>query len=237
MCVHTQDDTVSGSIIRGGRWGDCDQLSTLWTSAMDTTNATYVEIGGNIGACVMHMLLVTDALDIRVFEPNPANLFCLTSTLLQFPEAQRKRVTVYPFALGELAEGLQIFGAKHNMGNSVVGKIIQDGPGQEFNAPVPIRVDRYDDVIGPEVRVALMKMDAQGFECNVMRGMGERRVEVIKTEIANHWLSSHPGCDDKILFGLFKTRGMDVFDGHGDRLERPSAPGVYDVVVRLRELN
>ena len=42
----------------------------------------YLDIGANIGACIMTMLLASDAF-IVAFEPNPANLFRLTSTLLK----------------------------------------------------------------------------------------------------------------------------------------------------------
>ncbi len=229
MCVHSHSDAVSNQIAGSGSWSDCNILSGLWKNTKG--DGEYMEIGGNIGACVMEMLTQTDA-KITVFEPNPANLFCMTSTLNRLPDVMSDRVTVYPYALGEKNEKSTIHAAHHNMGNSVVGQVIKDNVGQLFEEAVPIEVWRYDDVISKDIDVKLMKMDAQGFECNIVRGMGNIVPSLIKTEIADHWLSSIEGCSDKILFGEFHKRNMVVYTENNRELKRPLSPGVYDVIVR-----
>ena len=81
--------------------------------------------------------------------------------------------------------------------------------------------------------VGLLKMDAQGHECAIVRGMGRlvEHIKVIKTEIANLWLSGHQNCSDSILFNLLQTHGRRIEDEHGVVLTEPKVLDVYDVIV------
>ena len=62
----------------------------------------YRPVGANLGACVFEMLFsVPDVLIVAV-EPQPLNVFRLTSTLSQLDWEKRKRVVVFPVALGSV---------------------------------------------------------------------------------------------------------------------------------------
>lgn len=100
ICLHPdgQDQFVSEEISKLGHWKNCDDLTEL---LHDNPRAVYVDLGANIGACVMQVLFTTQA-SIIAFEPNPANLFRLTSTLLNFPQRLKDRVTLFPVALGDM---------------------------------------------------------------------------------------------------------------------------------------
>ncbi len=230
MCIHIGKDTVSNEIEKTGKWRDCDILSTLWKS--EKGNGEYVEIGANIGACMMEMIANTDA-KITVFEPNPSNLFCLTSTKEGLPTDVRSRITVYPFALGENKGSSVLYSSKANKGNSVVGKRVSGGSREVFDE-YHIEVRRYDGVI-PHKKVKLMKMDAQGYECNIVNGMGSYIPNVIKTEIANKWLSAHDNCSDERLFELFHANDMIVYSEDNKILPHPkptSGSEHYDIIAR-----
>jgi len=84
-----------------------------------------------------------------------------------------------------------------------------------------IKVRRYDSVVSPEKKVKLMKMDAQGFECNIIRGMGALIPKVIKTEIANKWLSAQKNCSAHHLFELFHTNNMQVYSEDNKLMTQP----------------
>mmetsp|Transcript_38686 Transcript_38686/g.81070 ORF Transcript_38686/g.81070 Transcript_38686/m.81070 type:complete len:233 (+) Transcript_38686:52-750(+) len=104
MCVHDFFDIVSKSIIGSKRWKDCDILPKLWstTSTGDNTDdgdGLYVEVGANIGACILEMLLSTNA-NIIAFEPHPRNLFHLRSTISKLDPSMQDRVVIVPTALG-----------------------------------------------------------------------------------------------------------------------------------------
>lgn len=155
MCVHNERDYVADSIRAQGHWSDCNQLSVMWDEYLATNKHPtgrhqqqpkktreyqyHFEIGANIGACVMQVLLTTpDYVHVVAFEPNPKNLFCLTSTLNRLPLGLQRRVTLFPVALGATMQNSTINMAVGNYGNSVVSKVIGNGPDQRFLDPVPI---------------------------------------------------------------------------------------------------
>jgi FkbM family methyltransferase len=218
MCLHPGNDMVSTAILGNGRWGDCDRLTSLWEQSGDAVNeqSIYLEIGGNIGSCVMQMLMTTNA-KILVFEPDPRNQFCLTSTLMGASQEIRDRVSLFPIALGSEKGQSTINTVRGNMGNAVVGTQITDNPGEEqFLEPIPIRIERLDSILNTKNRgwnVPLLKIDAQGFECRIMDGMVAvlDRISAVGTEIAQSWLIGQ-GCSDVGYFDRLRAAGFDIFN-------------------------
>lgn len=208
ICLHDSGDQyVSGSVLRTGRWYGCDLLPNLYEKH---GSGLYIDIGANIGTCVLTMLLDTNA-TIVAFEPNPNNLFCLTSTLLRLPLSQQSRVSVFPFALGSTRMNSTINAPQQNMGNGVVGKIVKDFPSQVFNPPIPIQVEVFDQVIPSVSYVPVLKIDVQGFECEVIRG-AKNLINVsqsIMSEIETKFLDSTTNrCSAGILKLLLKSAGF-----------------------------
>lgn len=212
MCVHTFFDYVSGSINRNGRWGDCDILPTIWNGTTHDEKSVYVEIGANIGSCVMEMLLGTDA-NIIAFEPHPMNLFNLKKTVSELDPALQDRLRLIPIGLGHEQGSSTIYSAHNNMGNSVIGKIIEDNSRQRFDEKLQftVNVERLDSILNTDIDVKLMKMDAQGFECNILEGMGNdiaNAIGVMKFEWAAKWLTAQ-NCTD--FLPRLRNYGFDVY--------------------------
>jgi FkbM family methyltransferase len=222
MCVYSgeQNDVhVSGMIRSSGRWYECDVLSSL---VYENGNELHLEVGANIGACVLQVLLTTNA-TIVAFEPAPTNLFILTSTLRALPMSLRDRVVLFPIGLGDKDMQSTISVSRDNRGNSVVGQEIRDFPSQEFLPPMPISIERLDSVLDVKslptrdlVRrsggISSMKIDVQGHECSVVRGMLPTlagAVHVVKFENDPKFLdASVSRCSCSILFDLF-TKPID----------------------------
>lgn len=91
MCVH-DDDAVSNSIKGNKRWSDCDILPVLWNNG-SAESYVYVEIGANIGSCLMEMLLSTNS-SIIAFEPHPMNLYNIKK---QYRSLVNRTKTASPF--------------------------------------------------------------------------------------------------------------------------------------------
>eukprot|EP00550_Attheya_septentrionalis_P003522 CAMPEP_0198300394 /NCGR_PEP_ID=MMETSP1449-20131203/48060_1 /TAXON_ID=420275 /ORGANISM="Attheya septentrionalis, Strain CCMP2084" /LENGTH=344 /DNA_ID=CAMNT_0044002217 /DNA_START=193 /DNA_END=1227 /DNA_ORIENTATION=- len=221
MCVHAFRDYVSGSIRRKKRWTDCDLLPVLWNASHvnQTDQSVYVEIGANIGSCVMEMLLGTNA-TIVAFEPHPMNLFNLKKTVVGLDQKYQDRLRLFPIGLGDAKATNTIYSADNNMGNSVIGKVIKDTPTQAFSEALQfeIYVEKMSDILSSDADVKLMKIDAQGFECKILDGWSEDTagsIETIKMEYADHWLEGQ-GCMD--LVPKFIRYGFDVFHGHNGGL-------------------
>ena len=99
------------------------------------------------------------------------------------------------------------------MGNSVIGKIIEDHNGQRFDKKLQftVNVERLDSILNTDIDVKLMKMDAQGFECNILEGMGNdiaNAIGVMKFEWAAKWLTAQ-NCTD--FLPRLRNYGFDVY--------------------------
>jgi FkbM family methyltransferase len=192
MCLYPPDEDrwVSGLIRKNGRWPNCDTLTDRLLRRNRAKNETsdnddegagtvFVDVGANIGACVVQILATTHA-RIIAFEPSPKNLFRLTSTLLNLPEEMKNRVTLFPVALGAESASATIWANPSNAGNTQVVQSSKGG-GEEATkgeavsgatvATHNIPVEGMDDLLAKDLRVDLLKMDVQGFECFVLSGM------------------------------------------------------------------
>jgi FkbM family methyltransferase len=182
--------------------------------------------------------LTTNA-HVIAFEPDPRNLFCLTSTVMAMGPQYINRVTLFPIALGVEAMGSTINLAKGNMGGGIVGDGVPDHRRKEFHDPIPIRIERLDSILNTAIaepwNVPVMKMDAEGFECNIMDGMGEavsKRIISIKTELAPDHLSRQ-GCSG---VGLIDRMGAAQFDTYflGSVITTPPSSGISNIVAQKR---
>ena len=68
---------------------------------------------------------------------------------------------------------------------------------------------------GSEVIILLMKMDAQGFECDILEGMGEElatSVYHVHFEKADRFLNAH-GCND--ILARLRRLGYTIYGSNG----------------------
>ena len=243
MCVHPTTDIVSDNVVKDGHWADCDALSAYWNKNVDdVTESVYVEIGANIGACTMEMLLGTNA-TIIAFEPHPINLFALKQTISKLDSSIQNRLTLVPVGLGLEHATSTIFSANDNMGNSIIGTIIKDHDKQEFDKKLQFQVpvERLDSILNSGLSVKLMKMDAQGFECNILEGMGQAiasKIETIKFEYAYDYLEAQ-NCTDMI--DRLRNYGFDIYrtseeaGEFGKPVTAPPERGVFDLYANRQK--
>jgi FkbM family methyltransferase len=188
MCLYPpeQDRFVSGQIQKR----DCHTLTQRLQDGGDdaasgTKNLVYMDVGANIGACVVQILSTTDA-KVLAFESNPKNLFRLTSTLMNLPEEMKNRVTLFPVSLGSEPSGsATIVADPRNAGNTRMvraaaaasASTFTGGAANEKGVPGAtvathnIPVERMDDLLSKDLKVDLLRLDVQGFECFVLSGM------------------------------------------------------------------
>jgi FkbM family methyltransferase len=194
MCLHSYKDAISDYVKKAGRWSDCDSLATLWQrNSSHGGPAVYLEIGANIGTCLLPMIARPDVVSGIAFEPNPKNLFYLTSSILANKAVNKditRKAVVYPFALGEANNKQPMYMQTGNHGNTVLGK-----PTEADRQEGVISVRTLDSIIesmSPKPRIHVMKIDAQGYEVNILKGASKlfasHAVEAVKFEIATEWL-------------------------------------------------
>ena len=162
MCLHRKDG-ISNTIRQLGRYPECLKLVREWRSQYGPQPGLFVELGANIGACTLEMLLLTNT-TVFAFEPSPVNLFYLTSSLwraVQQHSELRPRVWVFPFAVGEAPLNTTIYTAVGNGGNGVLQQPVRDwGKKRQKFTTHAIEVRTLDEMIGRR-RVDMVQMDIQ----------------------------------------------------------------------------
>lgn len=101
----------------------------------------------------------------------------------------------------------------------VIGTIVKDNVRQQFEEKnqFTVYVERLDSLLdSKKIKVGLVKMDAQGFECKILEGMGQelaQKIHVIKFEYARKHLNAH-GCED--LLPRMSQYSFDVYAGYAN---------------------
>jgi FkbM family methyltransferase len=226
MCVHPFGEAVSETIKAAHHFHHCDALSAYWNENVNDANAVYLEVGANIGSCVMEMLLGTNA-NIIAFEPHPMNVFVLKQTISKLNFTLQDRVRLVPVGLGHEQASTTIYAAGNNMGNSIVGMIVKDNRKQEFGESLQFKVpiERLDSIVKSDTNVKLMKMDAQGYECNIMEGMGQALASGIET-LKFEWAPKHLNAQKcTTLLDRMRAYGFDIYRdvGKGGKFANPMA--------------
>ncbi|KAL7513343.1 hypothetical protein ACHAXN_010401 [Cyclotella atomus] len=214
ICVHSFMEVLTDFILRDKRWRDCNTLPDFWVAdGMEDDDSIYVDIGANIGSCVMEMLMSTKA-RIIAFEPHPMNVYNLKKTISKLGKEYQDRTLLFPVGLGDAKGNATINSANDNMGNSQIGTAIKDGwPNQVFEERLKFTVfiERMDALLDASAidKIRFVKMDCQGFECKTVDGMGAlaEKIQVLKFENSLKFLRAQ-GCSD--LVEIVKRHGFTV---------------------------
>ena len=233
MCL-ASGDLISNRILTRGRWYDCGRYIRLW-NVFTSSNAigdgmerskdegVLLEVGANIGACTLEMLVRTRA-RIVAFEPSEANLFYLTRTLKLAAERDpsvANRVLVFPLGAGEAWSRTPIFLQPGNLGNSVLRRPFTDGCSggpRQVDACARRTMRSGGDVLVAPVdaifpnglgNTRVFKIDTQGFECNVLRGSQNAlsrsvQLKAIVAEVATGWLAAQC-CGQMLVWKLLQN--------------------------------
>ncbi|KAL3935895.1 MAG: hypothetical protein SGBAC_008674 [Bacillariaceae sp.] len=225
ICVH-YGDAVSRAIINRGRWADCDVLTEQFESTHpNKKHKVFLDVGANIGACVLQMLFTTES-PVIAFEPEPTNLFCLTNTILRLEPRYRDRFLLFPIALSDTQDATgdttttQIQAQVGDMGNAFLGDIkagdkdkskSQDEE-EKFKRSIQVPVESLDSVLTSKKEdIALLKLHAQGHECKVLDGMPKLlpHIKAIHTEIYKNSLELQ-GCSADGYTKRLETVGFEI---------------------------
>ena len=219
ICGHSVRDYITSEIKKHKRWRDCDHLPRIWNETHKTERSIYVEIGANIGSCVMEMLLSTNA-NIVAFEPHPRNQYALQMSIEALGRSYQNRVVFIPIALGSESAQSTIYSGEGNMGNSMLGKFIKDWPNQveKQDEKHVIQVEPFSSILNTYNNIVLMKLDAQGFECNILDGITQdvaNNIQQIFFEVSSKFLRPN-GCLG--LLDKFRNLGFTVYNMNGDEI-------------------
>lgn len=218
LCLQGPGDYISDTIRRIGHWYDCVMLRRLWhaPTADGRRGGIFLEVGANIGACTLEFLLMTDAHIIAV-EPSPYNLFHLTRTLriaASRNPALASRVAVLTLGAGDRSIRDAILRTPHsNAGNSQIETDTEEGVSMGNFTQQVVRVEPLDTIFPARSlsSVRLLKIDTEGYECNVLRGarqlLSSGVVQRITAEV-NPGMLQRAGCSRSRLHRELLASGL-----------------------------
>jgi len=146
---------------RLGRMGR-DERATL--ERLVRPGMTVLDIGGNIGVyTVLLSRLVGPTGRVITFEPDPDLFSCLQANCARNGCAN---VEAHNLALGRQADRLVLRRLTLNSGDNTLGR----GGSTHFRSEVAVEVAALDALL-PALKPDLVKIDVQGWELEVLRGM------------------------------------------------------------------
>ena len=250
ICLRPGADLLADTIRRKHYWPECADLPAMFAaapasddpqpSAQAAAAALFIDIGANVLACSVHMLLASDATVVS-FEPGPDNAFYASRSLLRLtqeggpvPDAA-KRLLLMRAALGTEASGEQLLHqAVGNAGHAVIGQKPTQYAPLGHVAAQKILIRRLDDLLWPPgarssgtpaPSIALLKVDVEGYECEVIKGMPELlkagAVASMKLEVFDILLRVQ-GCSAAKLQRLVADAGFLLYRSGEDSTGLPS---------------
>jgi len=134
--------------------------------------ASIVDVGANRGQFAVFARSWFPTARIISFEPQPHAVATFRKIFAQEPD-----VTIYPIALGACTAEMKLHVTARDDSSSLfhVGRIQHQEFGTSEVGIIPVEVDRLDHVLtAPDlVPPALLKIDVQGYEMEVLRGSEE----------------------------------------------------------------
>ena len=257
MCLFRSRNLISDSIHATGKWNDCGALVAAWRSLRPSPRSLMLEVGGNIGACSMEVLLRTDA-RLIIFEPSFTNLYYLTRTL---QAAHRHsphldlahRVVVFPIGLGNESSSTELFADTVNSGDSIVvgrgepSATTTASKWQKYRSQGFVTIHPLDELMPPEadphasttppgsttavhgaVLVPLMKIDVQGYECRALQGM-----QRLLTSRALGAIFTEVSLPHLARAGCSQQGLLYLLNRHQYQVKNPNGPRGWDILLEL----
>jgi FkbM family methyltransferase len=156
LWLREDDGVILPYIVRNGCW-EPDEGSLL--KKLVLPGSTFVDVGANVGYFSRLVASVCSPARIVAFEPHPD----LVDVLALNVWGLNPTVEVVPAALGDSNGTVVLASSPHNLGDTRVSS------GGDAPAVMLAAVTRMDDVI--DGRVDVVKIDVQGYEPEVLRGM------------------------------------------------------------------
>lgn len=181
--VYRNNDIVSQGVQNGYGW-EYDTLNTLNSLFRDysldndvpLSDLTFLDIGANVGWFTFNLAAL--GVNVIAFEPMQENIDLIKSSLQQqenIDSGVSGRITLYEHGLGAKDDTCFLYSDNGNVGDGHVKCVEKESDlNMEDNYAVRGRVivKRLDDVIQVKdgMKLVGIKMDAEGFEGNVMEG-------------------------------------------------------------------
>jgi FkbM family methyltransferase len=186
----------------GGRYEE-ENLEILLSFVKD--NTVFLDIGANIGFFTLQVgKRVSGNGSIYSFEPHPKLLNLLRWNV--HLNGLSRTVTCFPFGLSDQNSAAKFSYPVGHLGGGAVG----DLPNSLNHDVINSEIRRLDDVLGPKFSCDLVKIDVEGHELNVLKGMRQIVANSARMKILFEKLTPNFGTE-AALEEYFEENGFDLY--------------------------
>lgn len=153
-------------IQRYQRAGEFFESSELELVRKHFRGGVFVDVGANIGNHAIYFAQLPNCTKVIAFEPNPRAIQILKINILL--NKLEQKITLYEFALGATSTVERIAFSANNLGRT----LIVEAGGQEIPGPERVEVQvSPGDMALKDTNVDFIKIDVEGYEMQVLRGL------------------------------------------------------------------
>ena len=206
--VNAFDIGCPSALLSGGRYEEDNHQVLL---SFVRPDSVFLDIGANVGFYTLQVgQRLSAAGRIYAFEPHPE-----LSEILHHNVANLlldRAVACFSMALSDSNGTTKLHYPKGHLGG---GSIAPFGGRDWQVSTIESEVRRLDDVLGPNFTCDLVKIDVEGYEINVLRGMAETIANSPAIKILFEKLFPNTGVEAGIAT-FFSERGFDLYAVHQD---------------------
>jgi len=201
--VNSNDFGPPANFMDGGNY-EPDNLQVLLSFVDD--ESVFLDIGANLG---FFSLIVGDRMrrggKVIAFEPQPAMVELFRRSIHH--NGLGRVVTVHPFGLSDTAGRSTLWAPKTHKGGAFLGAL-PEGARSGFDE-ISVETHRLDDLLGEDFTCDLVKIDVEGHELRVLRGMKGVVARSPKIKILLEKLTADAGSEAG-LAAYFSELGMKL---------------------------
>lgn len=216
ILVNSNDIGCPLPLLVGGRW---EENNTMVLLSFVEPETVFLDIGANVG---FFSMLVARRLagsgHVYAFEPHPGLVELLRKNL--FLNQFDKFATCFPLALSDQNGTAALYYPTGHLGG---GRIVDDATVPPENL-ITSDMRRLDDLLGPAFSCDLVKIDVEGHELGVLRGMRRIVENSPCIKILFEKLEPDTG-EDSQLEGFFRECGFDLYGVEDDASLSPLRRG------------
>jgi FkbM family methyltransferase len=214
--VNSNDFGPPANFIDGGDY-EPDNLQVLLSFIHEDT--VFVDVGANLG---FFSLVIGDRMRragrVIAFEPQPRMVDLLQRSIHH--NGLLGIVEVHPIGLSEITGRLSLWVPKNHKGGGTL-RNIPESQRRDFDL-IAVDARRLDDLFGDGFTCDLVKIDVEGHELSVLRGMREVIARSPAIKILLEKLGAGDG-SEPALHAFFTELGMELYGVAGPGLSGPLA--------------
>lgn len=159
----------------------------------DKPNSIFLDVGGNIGW--FSLVALAEGHEVVVFEPHPVNYLRFCQSIVANKWEDRNLLSLFPYGVGNVhGEKLTLkTGLEENPGGFSFEDSMSEEASTKYDYSMNIMVVTLDAIAeekkwfdNKDTTIALMKVDVEGFEANVLKGatrlLRSKKIELITFE-------------------------------------------------------